>query len=319
MARWLIVLGLALALAQAGDAAGWVAVRAPRLTVFAQGSSEVAYAMALEGEAALDELQARLEVTLGQRARLRCYTDVRAFYEAVGVTRQTTKVLLGLAERDEPVVYLLAPYGAFPSKQTLRHELTHLLVFASVKPHEDALPLWVNEGLAVHLSGVMAHDLGAPPEAMLQPGNLLPLESIETSFPPSQPALTLAYEQSRSLIAYWEKRHGFESIRQALALVAAGRSFPEAFREASGEELPDFFEQWSHRVAPVALLKLLPELIISLLFFGAALAIVVSYVRRRKALASLPDDEEESAEEDPEDGEDEEEEELPSRPVPWMR
>jgi len=278
-----------------GLADGWLAVRTPHFVVFSQGGGDLAYEVALVAEDSLPHLAARLGVKPPTTSKLKVYASIRAFYKALGATYETTHVLLGAASGEEHTVYLLAAGGVAPAKSTIRHELVHLLVFAAASPHADEVPLWFNEGLAVYFSGGLPPDVGGNPAMSVAPANLLPPEQLREHFPPDQPELSLAYAESRSLVAYWRKRFGATSFSKCLEFIKEGKPFEEAFREATGAELQEFFADWRASLGRSAWSRYLPSVLTSLVFFVMAALVVVTYLRRRRALARVVEQEESDA------------------------
>jgi len=115
-------------------------------------------------------------------------------------------------------------------RRTLFHEYSHALVFSITK----YCPLWVNEGLAVYLSG----------ERRQIVGQRIPLGNLERSFPQDEQQGRLAYDESYSAVTYLVNSYGIYSFDVFLNELAKGRDIDTAFRTAFAITYADFKSTW---------------------------------------------------------------------------
>jgi hypothetical protein len=121
----------------------------------------------------------------------------------------------------------------------LAHELTHCLLFQRIGPGwmERDVPVWFEEGLASVTAG--ERHRRADPSA-LRPSD----RDIRSD-------AALAYGTADRAFRHLLDRHGEASVREIIALLAAGRDFPTAFRTATGIPVAAF-EGDFRRLGPVA-------------------------------------------------------------------
>jgi hypothetical protein len=115
-------------------------------------------------------------------------------------------------------------------KRALYHEYAHALVF-SITPR---CPVWVNEGLAMYLSGEVRQSVGQE----------IPLKSLERSFPRSSGKGKLAYDVSYSAVSHLAENYGLYSFRVFLNALAEGQDVKGAFKSAFLISYDDFTESW---------------------------------------------------------------------------
>src|SRR4029078_11527702 len=88
--------------------------------------------------------------------------------------------------------------------RVLRHEFVHALLHDQFGPAGSALPTWLNEGLAMELSGDRWSD---PDQVMKQEFVLIPLPALEGAWGGlSSEAATVAYLEAGSAALYLMKR-----------------------------------------------------------------------------------------------------------------
>jgi len=124
--------------------------------------------------------------------------------------------------------------------QILTHELTHCVIFQAVGRDGRAreIPMWFQEGMASVAAGER-HTL-ARADALPSPAPLIR----------SDP--TLVYGTADRAFRDLILRYGEPRIRQLLARLDEGRTFPAAFRDAMGVALAEFEGDFSRRLSAVA-------------------------------------------------------------------
>jgi hypothetical protein len=112
---------------------------------------------------------------------------------------------------------------------TAVHEMAHLLIAHKAGTR---VPRWLNEGLALMLSGEGPGKPLLPLSRAIWSGKLIPLEEIEQvdAFPHSN--AELAYVESYNAVEYLIKQYGWEAIRRILVDMGQDHSWNDAlFRE----------------------------------------------------------------------------------------
>jgi len=135
----------------------------------------------------------------------------------------------------------------FTLRETLKHELCHLLLHARIRTR---LPKWFDEGLAQWVTDGLANIVMDRKEASLNEAvifhRLPPLATLADRFPAERGQLILAYEESRSMTEYIGKSFGKGKIYRILDNMEHGQSFESAVQEALSMPLTRIEENW-HR------------------------------------------------------------------------
>lgn len=117
----------------------------------------------------------------------------------------------------------------------LQHELIHLYLAAGL--HGRRAPLWLEEGLALLLSGEGGWGRAQVMTRAVLGNKLLPLAELEKSFPADAFQAAVAYAQSYYLVSWLLKNHGQDSLRKIVAALAQDRPLTAALHRATGHGL----------------------------------------------------------------------------------
>lgn len=172
------------------------------------------------------------------------------------------------------------PFSLMP---TLTHELAHLLLHRHIP--DETLPRWLDEGVAQWVSGGTAEIAlmeGSGPrltQAVLS-GRWVPFRSLAGGFPPDDPALSLAYEQSRSIVEYIVQRYGTEGLRRILGGLKSGNKIEAAVEGALPVSFPALEADWRDQLKRrVNWISYLSDRLPILLFFVAAVLTVAGFIQ----------------------------------------
>lgn len=128
----------------------------------------------------------------------------------------------------------------------LRHEYVHALLHDRLGPSSGALPLWLNEGLAMQLAGNEWPDLH-----QFTPGEVtvIPLQYLEGSWGQlPQNVASLAYVEANSATRFLIERFGMPRIDDLLASFKARESVAAALRSKLFLSYEQFQQQWLESV-----------------------------------------------------------------------
>ncbi|MBI5141333.1 MAG: hypothetical protein HZA20_03955 [Nitrospirae bacterium] len=130
---------------------------------------------------------------------------------------------------------------------TLMHEAAHLLLHRNIRP--VSLPKWFDEGVAQWVSGGVK-DIIHPNDAdilrrAVVSGGLISLYRLERNFPADRDGFALAYEESKSMMDFIERKHGSGAIRAIIARLASGAMLHEAVLDSTGVHLYDLERDWA--------------------------------------------------------------------------
>lgn len=172
-------------------------------------------------------------------------------------------------------------------RSVLKHELVHL--FLNAGRQADALPKWLEEGVAQWASEGVAEMYEQPPPTVFEDavvaGGLIPLSELRHRFPTDDRRLMLAYEESRRAVDYIVQANGRSTLIEFLAEVRRGSDEEAAFYRGFGAFPWEIERQWLDRQSrTTAWPVVLAGHIYQFLFLLGALLTVAGFVRflRRK-------------------------------------
>jgi hypothetical protein len=170
----------------------------------------------------------------------------------------------------------------FTLQTTVKHELCHLLLHHHVK--SDNLPRWLDEGICQWVSDGLADilmDTGRArlPAAILS-GNYFDLVQLAHRFPHDKNGLVLAYEQSKSVVEYINRRYGVQGMRDLLGQLRQGVDVESAFERQFAISFEKFEGQWrNHLKESISWFTYLSIHLYEILFVSAALLTILGFIR----------------------------------------
>lgn len=134
-------------------------------------------------------------------------------------------------------------------KPTLTHEYTHA-IFHDITGRSD--PRWLNEGLAeLEKSKVAPVSLHLLRRAVQQ-NKLIPLKELKAPLArkgqSEHNTISLAYQQSFSLVKYLEVEYGFRQVRRVLDHLSKNKSIDEALIAVLGFDTLQLEQEWKNWV-----------------------------------------------------------------------
>jgi hypothetical protein len=138
----------------------------------------------------------------------------------------------------------------FSFKKTMNHEVCHLMLHHHIPGGN--LPKWLDEGIAQWVSDGMMELLMNPKRQSLDDailaGRYLPLSELFYRFPQDRQSLWLAYEESKSMVAYIEKRYGKKGVLNLLNHLKAGRDFDTAVYKNFSISMDSLEQSWQRQL-----------------------------------------------------------------------
>jgi tetratricopeptide (TPR) repeat protein len=127
-------------------------------------------------------------------------------------------------------------------KRVLRHEFVHALLHDQQGLNHNAIPTWLNEGLAMRLSSDHWSDVD---ELHQQDLPIIPLTALEGSWGefPSEEA-SMAYLEADSAAGYLIHRYGMHEVQQLLARLKKKQSLPAAIHAQLSLSYEQFQSRW---------------------------------------------------------------------------
>ena len=126
--------------------------------------------------------------------------------------------------------------------RVLRHEFVHALLHDQFGPAGSAVPTWLNEGLAMELSGDRWSD---PDQVMKQEFALIPLPALEGAWGGlSSEAATVAYLEAGSAVHYLINRFGMHRMQELLRHIKAKQALSAAMQSQLSLSYEQFQSRW---------------------------------------------------------------------------
>jgi hypothetical protein len=168
--------------------------------------------------------------------------------------------------------------------EVFRHELAHLALHEALEGHH--VPLWLNEGFAIHLSGESSLARMQTLWTATLAETLMPLSQLDQNFPDDIVQTPIAYAESADVVRYLLRTRYNQRFVAMLRRVRSGQPFATAMTDAYGFEVYGVGEnsledEWRRDVAKRY--SFWPVLFSgSMVWIGALGLFVVGYYRRRK-------------------------------------
>jgi hypothetical protein len=153
----------------------------------------------------------------------------------------------GQARPELGVVLVAIPPGDSARLQMRRdipHELTHLMTFVAASPNYEAVPRWLDEGLATLNEGEPNSTQVLAVQDALARNKLIPIESLCGAFPADASAALLAYGQSRYIVQQIINEYGSAGIQALLAAYRDGATCSGGVERALNITLPELELKW---------------------------------------------------------------------------
>lgn len=126
--------------------------------------------------------------------------------------------------------------------RVLRHEFVHALLHDQLGPAGSAIPTWLNEGLAMELSGDRWSDLD---QIMKQEFTLIPLPALEGEWGGlSSDAAIVAYLEANSAVHYLIDRFGMPRVQELLTHLKARQALSAAMQSQLSMSYEQFQSRW---------------------------------------------------------------------------
>lgn len=163
--------------------------------------------------------------------------------------------------------------------EVFRHELAHLALEEATSG--TAVPLWFNEGLAIHLSKERSFARTQTLWTAVISGNLIPLPEIERHFPDDIVGVPLAYAQSADVVRYLLRQEDQERFRLLVKRLRRGQPFEAAMSDAYGLDTFSLERVW--RADAESRYTVWPVLMSGTLVWGGAIVLAgLAWRRKRK-------------------------------------
>jgi len=274
-------------------AAGWSAVQVPGAVIYVRpGQTTLAGHMREMVQSELPRVAQYFGVQSPGPFAIYAYDSYAEFLEATGINPD----LRGESRGPTGEIRLYARGDVDSVRRILAHELTHSVLDQRLGLHIGALPTWVNEGLAGHLSEPISPGELPGASRQVHRNGVLSLDELDVAFS-STGSHDAAYLQSRSMVAWLEYRHP-GALRRLVDGLANRKSFEDALGDAAQLTPSEWWKQWETNIpAYIYWLNYLSSPVIY-----APAAFLVIFVAILRALRKRREAEEEDEVEEPQSG-----------------
>ena len=216
------------------------------------------------------------------------------------IARNTLIVAFAVPDKNLIVIdYSRMSTRPFTLSITLKHELCHLLLHDHI--NSGNLAKWLDEGVCQWVSDgigeILIDKSWSGLDAAILAGQTLRLARLTERFPGDRVSLMLAYEQSKSVVAFIDRQFGKQAILNILSDLKNGETLETASMQSLAMTITELEKQWLTEIERTPRwLIFLANNIYGILFFLAAVLTVVGFIRvlvRRKAYAKWEEEEEE--------------------------
>lgn len=139
-------------------------------------------------------------------------------------------------------------------KNTVIHELTHILVGRNAFSCIGTRPGWLEEGLAMFSEGELDSGMQGLLDQAIQSGNLITLRSLNGGFSELPDKANLSYSQSYSVVRFMIETYGQEKMTELLTALRDAKPIDDALLEVYGFDTDGLDSAWRESVGAPALL-----------------------------------------------------------------
>lgn len=130
-------------------------------------------------------------------------------------------------------------------KKAVAHELGHMVIHqVTFSPYGASLPVWLNEGLAMHAEGGRDVHLALLLRKAAAEGRLFSVRSLSSQFSAKPEDAYLSYAQSQSLVEFLIQNYGKDKMLALLHLFKEGSTADEALLSVYGFDQSGFDRLW---------------------------------------------------------------------------
>lgn len=133
-------------------------------------------------------------------------------------------------------------------KNTVIHELTHILVGHFTFSCIGTVPTWLNEGLAMFSEGKLDADMQAQLDQAIRDDTLLTVRSLNGGFSELSDKANLSYGESQSIVNFLISTYGQEKMIQLLSALRDAKTIDDALRETYGFDTDGLEDAWRQSV-----------------------------------------------------------------------
>jgi hypothetical protein len=207
-----------------------------------QGNQAFAQALMDAAQQALVKLANNTGANLSQAVSLYIYASAQDLQGALIYPNEWTGGVAFVQYSD--IAIGVGPSQIDWGKETVTHELTHIVIFQVTNNPYNGLPVWLNEGLAMYNQGALSTQFSDPLNAAISSNTLISVRSISSPFSAYATKANLSYAESFSLVDYLLAQYGAAKMSALLAAFQQGNTYGGAFTSVYGFDLDGLNSRW---------------------------------------------------------------------------
>jgi hypothetical protein len=246
---------------------------------FAQSVLDVA-------QSGLAHIQMLLDLPTPAQIEIYIYPDTRSLQDTL--THSDLDWVAGHADPDLGVMVVALPSGPeqrLLMEQRIPHELMHIMLYQTVGPGYNQLPIWLIEGLASISELYPNPDYEILLDHARQTESFVPLANLCAAFPRDASNALLAYAESASFTRFLHTNFGASGLMALIDAYTNGLSCERGPQTALGRDLTQLERQWRQQTFAenptlASLQALLPWLVLLLGVVGLPLGLTAVRLRQ---------------------------------------
>ncbi len=221
----------------------WQTLKQGKVNLFwYQGDSAFAETLMATAQKALVQLQKDTGAVPDRDIFIYIYADSNALQGSMIFPNEWTG---GVAFTQYSIIAIgISPGNLVWGQGAMTHELTHNVINqVTFNPYSD-LPVWLNEGLAMHNQGTLTTQFTVPLSLAVANNTLFSVRSICSPFSAYSDKASLSYAQSYSLVDYLITQYRADKMLKLLNTFKNGSTYDQAFQTVYGFDIEGLDSQW---------------------------------------------------------------------------
>jgi hypothetical protein len=221
----------------------WQTIKQDKVHLFYyQGDNNFAETLMATAQNALVQLQKDTGAVPDRDIYIYIYADSNALQGSMIYPNEWTG---GVAFTQYSIIAIgISPSNLVWGQGAMTHELTHNVINqVTFNPYTD-LPVWLNEGLAMHNQGPLTAQFTVPLSLAVANNTLFSVRSLCSPFSAFSDKASLSYAQSYSLLDYLITQYGSEKMLILLTTFKQGSTYDDAFQSIYGFNIEGLDMKW---------------------------------------------------------------------------
>jgi len=229
----------------------WQSLTEGKVTMYwYEGDQSFAQELMATAQQALARLAEDTGAELEKPAKLYIYANSQDLQGAMIYPQEWTG---GVAFTRHGIMAIgITPANLDWGKRAIAHELTHLVIHQmALNPYND-LPVWLDEGLAMHTEGPLETTFSDYLSRAIVENSLISVQSLSSPFSAYAEESVLAYAQSYSLVDFLITNYGQGKMLELLNTFSQGSSYDGALEKVYGFDMDGLDALWRNYITTPA-------------------------------------------------------------------